>query len=81
MDKGREEFLADLRAHIARDYITQGGAAKAWGCSNEYVSAVRSGRTVPNQKILAELGYLRLKFTHSEYVKVTGIDPNGDADE
>jgi hypothetical protein len=74
MNKGHEEFLADLRAHIAREYDTQGGAAKAWGVSKEYVSAVRSGKSPPNQAILTELGYQRLKFTRTEYVKIVEID-------
>ena len=73
MDKGHKEFLADLRAHIAREYLTQSGAAIAWRVSNAYVSAVRLGHSVPNQKILKELGYQRLKFTRCEYVKVEEI--------
>lgn len=55
------EFLADLRAFIARHYVTQSAAAKHWKVSRSYLSSVVKGNTPPNKKILDEVGYDRSK--------------------
>jgi hypothetical protein len=56
-----EEFLAELRAHVARKYVTRTAAAEAWGVSKAYASYVVTGAKPPNQKILDDVGYTRTK--------------------
>lgn len=51
------DIKAELRAHIARKYRTQTAAAKAWGCSTAYVSAILRGAKVPTVKMLDDAGF------------------------
>lgn len=62
------DFLADLRAHIARHYITQTMAAMHWQVSPAYLSLVVSGQKSPNARILKEVGYTRRKLVVYERV-------------
>lgn len=63
-----QEFLADLRAHIARKYVTRKIAAMHWGMSDSYLSLVVNGSRPPSQKILKDMGYQRQKIV--SYTKV-----------
>jgi hypothetical protein len=56
-----EEFLAELRAHVAKKYVTRSAAAEAWGLSRSYASAVVAGTKPPSQQILDDIGYERTK--------------------
>lgn len=63
------DIKAELRVHIARYHKTQVAAAKAWGCSTTFVSAVLRGAKVPNPKMLKDLG-LRAVRQPVKYEKV-----------
>lgn len=65
------EFLSEFRAHIKYSYGNQKLAAKAWGVSEAYVSAVSTGRQPPSGSMLSEVGYQRLVVVEktTEYVK------------
>lgn len=62
-----DEFLAELRGHIAKKYKYQINAAKAWGLSRSYVGGVVTGEKPPNKTILDDMGYTREKTAH--YIK------------
>jgi hypothetical protein len=51
------DIRAEVRAHIARKYKTQSAAAKAWGYSNAYVSAVLCGKKMMPDVMANEAGY------------------------
>ncbi len=53
----KDEFLAELRAHIARHYRTQSAAAEAWGVSIAFANAVVNGKKKAPKWLLMELGY------------------------
>ena len=63
-----DEFLAELRAHVARKYVTRSAAAEAWGLSKAYACAVVAGTKPPNQNILDDVGYSRTKTVGYEKV-------------
>ncbi len=52
---------------IEKKYGSQVAAARAWGCTQSYISAVVVGRRSPNCKMLEELGLH--KITTVSYVK------------
>lgn len=58
--KNKVDVIAELRAHIARKYRTQHAAAKAWGVSQQYLSRVMNGTSLPTPEILAEMGIKRV---------------------
>lgn len=60
------DILAELRAHVARKYINQIGAAAAWGYSPAFVSGVLSGKKAPTEKILADAGFKRISEVRYE---------------
>lgn len=57
-------LLPELRAHVARKYHKQCHAAKAWGLSDAFVSAVLTGRKPPTQAILDDAGLIRVISYH-----------------
>ncbi len=59
MDIEEDDFLSELRAHVARKYITRTAAAEAWGVSVPYACAVVCGNKPPNKRILDDVGYSR----------------------
>lgn len=64
------DIKAELRAHIARKYGKQKGAAVAWGVSSAYVSLVLSGIKPPNETMLADAGFKRVQpVAHYKKVK------------
>lgn len=68
-----EEFLRQLRGHIAMKYHNQAAAADAWGLSRAFVSSVVRGKKAPTKIILDEMGYSRERETTTttivEYTK------------
>lgn len=54
--KKEVDLLPELRAHIARKYRTQSGAAKAWGVSCGFVCMVLKGERAPTKDILNDVG-------------------------
>lgn len=50
-----------LKEHIKTVYGTQGKAALAWKCSQAYISDVISGKAVPNEVILTEIGLRKVR--------------------
>lgn len=54
------DLLPELRAYVARTYKRQCVAAKAWGVSDAFVSAVLTGRKQPTAAILDEVGLVRV---------------------
>lgn len=54
------DITTELRVHIARYYRTQTAAAKAWGVSTAFVSAVLSGAKSPTAWMLDEAGFKRV---------------------
>lgn len=64
------DILAELRAHIARKYINQTGAAAAWGCSKALVSAVVRGTKQPNETMLNDAGFKRITVNEVRYERV-----------
>jgi predicted XRE-type DNA-binding protein len=65
------DLLPELRAHIARKYINQAGAAKAWGITRAMVSKVMTGKARPSQAMLDDAG---IEAVHSpvRYVRKKG---------
>jgi hypothetical protein len=61
MHINEEEFLSELRAYVARKYVTRTAAAKAWEVSVPFACAVVNGDKSPNQTILDDVGYIRTK--------------------
>lgn len=57
----KDKFLGELRAHIAREYKTQSGAAEEWGCSVQLVSAVVRGDKQVPAWIAEKAGYKPIK--------------------
>lgn len=50
-----------LRLHVRTAYGTQEEAAKKWGISAAYVSAVLRGHKPPNKTMLDEIGYEKVE--------------------
>jgi hypothetical protein len=65
------DVVVELRACIARKYVTQSAAARAWGVSDAFVSAVLKGHKKPTQQMLDEAGLKRVD-SETVYVKVKG---------
>lgn len=59
--KNEVNITVELRVFIARKYRTQTNAAKAWGCSAAFVSAVVCGEKDPNETMLADAGFKRIR--------------------
>lgn len=59
-DLTANQVRALLRTHIAHCYGSQAEAARRWGLSTAFVSAVLSGVKSPNSVMLAELGLERV---------------------
>lgn len=55
------DILAELRAHIARKYLTQTAAAAVWGYSRAFVSAVVKGNKPPTEKMLQDAGFRKVQ--------------------
>lgn len=56
----REEVAALLRRHVKKVYGTQAEAARAWGVSSCFVSAMCCGDKPPPAYVLGELGLQRV---------------------
>lgn len=54
-------FLGELRAHIARDYITNKAAAAYWDVSHSYVCAVTRGERPVPAWMAEKIGYKSVK--------------------
>lgn len=54
------DLLPELRAHVARKYVKQKHAARAWGVSGVFVSNVLAGKKAPTAEILADAGIERV---------------------
>lgn len=64
-----EVFLGELRAHIARDYITNKAAAASWLVSHSYVCAVTRGERPVPPWMAEKVGYKpvkRITYTFEE---------------
>lgn len=62
------DIKVELRVHIARQYKTQTEAAKAWGCSKSFVSAVLKGDKAPSEVMLKDAGFKKVQSAAS-YVR------------
>lgn len=68
----KDEFCIELRAHIARKYITRRAAARAWKVSEAFVSHVVLGSKPATEVMLEDIGYERIKpETHYRKLKTT----------
>lgn len=67
-DNAIKDVIAELRAHIARKYKNQCGAAKAWGISDAMVSKVLNGKSAPTAAMLKDAG-IRAVQTPVRYVR------------
>jgi hypothetical protein len=63
------DIRAEVRAHIAKKYKTQSAAAKAWGYSDAYVSAVLLGKKMMPDVMANDAGY-KLVQSVAEWVKI-----------
>jgi len=66
---GKDEFLADISAYIARRHGTQAAAAKDWGVSAAYVSKVVKGYARTPWWLMDELGYRIERVSTLTYIK------------
>lgn len=57
----KDEMCVELRVHIIRKYGTMSEAAKQWGMSVAFVSAVVNGHKRPNQAMLDDMGVERVE--------------------
>lgn len=55
----QEDFSKKLRAHIVVTHGTISSAAAHWAVSQQYVSAVLSGRRTPTERMLDDMGVER----------------------
>lgn len=53
-------FLAALRKHIEKKYITQVAAAKVWGVSPQHLQKILTGSRPPTVLMEQEMGYKRV---------------------
>ncbi len=65
-----KDFLAELRGYIAKHYITRAAAAKAWGFSTAYVSAITTGRKPPPDWLIEKMGYKRERVVTETYAAI-----------
>lgn len=68
----QEDIGVEMRVHIARKYVTMTAAAKEWGVSTAFVSAVVNGHKRPNQAMLDDMGLERVE-TPDIYRKKKGV--------
>lgn len=61
------DIAAEMRAHVARHYITQAKAAEVWGVSTSMVSKVLAGTIQPTKTMLDDAGFEAIK-TDVKYV-------------
>lgn len=59
--------------HVRSKFRRQADAAKHYGCSVAFVSAVSTGKKMPNQKMLADLGFTKLKVYIGDTPEQIGI--------
>lgn len=57
----KDDMLAELRGHIAREYKTQTAAAKHWNVSANWVNLVLNGKKSPSPKMLEDAGLERVE--------------------
>lgn len=51
------DIAAELKAYVKEKYGRQTHAARAWGVSDAFVSAVLTGRKNPTREMLEEAGF------------------------
>lgn len=67
--KKKIDILAELRKHIAKKYVNQAGAARAWGVTSAMVSGVLTGKKPPTKQMLEDAGFRRVE-TPAQYERV-----------
>jgi hypothetical protein len=52
----QEQMIAVIRRYIDKEFGTQRAAADYWDMSESYLSEILSGKKLPTQKILDDIG-------------------------
>lgn len=59
----QDQFIVELRTHIARNFIKQIKYAEEIGVSRSFISQVLLGKKRPNKRMLRDLGLTMKKVT------------------
>lgn len=63
----KEQFLTELRVHIARNFKTQKAYSEHLGVSSAYLSMVCLGNKEPSKRILSDMGMTLKKTISFDY--------------
>lgn len=66
----KERFLKKLRGYIAEEFVTQSNAARHYGVSRAFMSAMVTGKKRVIPEILADMGYRDERTVIYKYFKV-----------